>query len=97
MPTIKDITDLLISLKSQICDDDRASDDLDDTLPGMQVTIGYTPDDKSWDYQTGDNSFTGSAYGHPYWAVIDLYRKSNCRDLARDAVNELKDAIAMDS
>ena len=97
MPTIKDITDLLISLKSQICDDYRASDDPDDDdMPGMQVTISTNGND-TWNYQTGDNSFSGGCYGDPYWAVISLYRRSNCRDLAREAINELKDAMAWDS
>lgn len=95
MPTIQDITDLLISLKPDIADDFRASDDPDDTLPGMQVTI--STDGEQWNYQTGDNSFSGGCYGDPHWAVIYLYRRSNCRELAREAVNELRDAIAMDS
>ena len=91
MPTIKELSSLLVSLKAYIQDDFRASDD--DTLPGMQVTI--STDGESWNYQTGDNSFSGACYGDPHWAVIYLYRRSNCRDLARDAVNELKDQVAM--
>ena len=97
MPTIKDVTDLLISLKSDIQDDYRASCDPDDDMPGMQVTISYNPDGEQWHYQTGDNSFSGGCYGDPYWAVIYLYRRSNCRGLARDAINELKDMVAMAS
>lgn len=95
MPTIKDIADLLIALKSQICDDDRATDDIDDDTPGIQVTV--STNGNSWNYQTGDNSFSGGCYGDPYWAVIYLYRRSNCRDLAREAVNELRDLVVMDS
>ena len=92
MPTIKEISSLLVSLKAYIQDDFRASDD--DTLPGMQITIGYTPDG-SWDLQTGDNSFSGCAYGHPIWSVNALYRRSNCYDIAREIVNDLKDQVAM--
>jgi len=93
MPTIQDITDLLISLKSDIQDDFRASDDPEDTLPGIQVTV--STNGSEWHYQTGDNSYSGACYGDPYWSVIYLYRRSNCRELARDAVSELKDAIVI--
>ena len=34
------------------------------------LTVGYSPDTQSWGYQTGDNSFTGGAYGHPFWGVV---------------------------
>jgi hypothetical protein len=70
----------------------------DDTTPGMLVTIGFTPgdDDKdwSWSYQTGDNSFTGGAYGHAHWGVIYLNRRSNSRELAKGAVDEIGDSVA---
>lgn len=87
------ITKLLKVLKPEIMDDYRASDDYEDKTPGMCVTIGFTPasedKDLSWDYQTGDNSYTGGAYGHPHWAVISLYRTSNCTALAVEAVEQL--------
>lgn len=80
---------LLRSLKPDICDDYRASED--DETPGMQVTFGVTLGEDgslSWSYQTGDNSFTGGAYGHPVWAVVSLYRRSNSRELAKEAMEE---------
>lgn len=86
--TIKEVRELLISLKSDICDDYRIADDED--LPGIMVTIGYSPNG-DWDYQTGDNSFTGGAYGYPHWAVVYLYRRSNCTTLARNVIDELYD------
>lgn len=76
---------LFRSLKPEIGDDYRASDDCDDNTPGMQVTIGFTPSDNDgpagWHYQTGDNSYSGGAYGHAHWGVISLYRRSNCREI----------------
>lgn len=87
--TIKDVRELLISLKSDICDDYRIDDQ--DDLPGMMVTIGYSNGD--WGYQTGDNSFSGGAYGYPHWAVVYLYRRSNCRTLARDVIDQLWELI----
>jgi hypothetical protein len=87
--TINEIKELLISLKSDICDDYR-TDEKD--LPGMVVTIGYSPNG-DWDYQTGDNSFTGGAYGHPHWAVVHLYRRSNSLELARSVIDQLWELI----
>ena len=90
-------TRLFKSLKGDIGDDYRASDDDEDNTPGMSVTIGFTPADEdseaSWSYQTGDNSFTGGAYGHPNWAVISLYRRSNSRELAKDCANQIAELV----
>jgi len=88
LPPIGEIAKLLTQLKPDIGDDYRASDDPEDSTPGMQVTIG-ADETGAWSYQTGDNSYTGGAYGMPYWGVISLYRRSNCRDLARDAVDQI--------
>lgn len=90
-------TRLFKALKQDIGDDYRASEDAEDTLPGMQVTIGFTPADEdneaSWSYQTGDNSYTGGAYGHPHWAVVSLYRRSNSRELAEDCASQLAELM----
>lgn len=91
----RDIAKLLKSLKPDIGDEYRACED--DECPGMQVTIGATPDDDgnlAWHYQTGDNSYSGGAYSHAHWGVIYLYRRSNCVDLAKGAVGEIADSIA---
>lgn len=94
LPSIKDIRALLIELKSQIGDEYRASDDSEDTLSGMSVTIGWNDKTGDWSYQTGDNSYIGGAYSYPIWAVISLYRKSNSTDLAKDILNQLADQSA---
>lgn len=94
-------TRLFKSLKGQIGDEYRASDDPDDNTPGMCVTIGFTPtsEDKdcSWSYQTGDNSYSGGAYSHAHWAVISLYRRSNSRELAKQAADEIAESVASHS
>lgn len=92
----KDIEQLLKALKKEISNEYRASED--DTLPSMVVTIGATEPEVAgeaipWNYQTGNNSYTGGAYGFPHWAVICLYRRSNCKALAADAVQELAEAF----
>ena len=84
-------THLLKALKKDIGDDYRASEDPDDETPGMQVTFGVTIGEDgslSWSYQTGDNSYTGGAYGHPYWGVVSLYRRSRSREVAEEAMDD---------
>jgi hypothetical protein len=93
LPTIKELARLFVALKSNIGDDYRASDDPDDETPGMSVTIGASVDG-SWSYQTGDNSFTGGAYGHRHWAVVSLYRRSNSRELAREAREQIAESMS---
>lgn len=91
-------TELFKSLKQYISLECRASDDPLDNLPGMCVTIGFTPssDDSSssWHFQTGDNSYSGGAYGHPHWAVVSLYRKSNSTELAKDAADQIAESVS---
>jgi len=91
---VKQWTRLLINLKQSIADEYRASDE--DTAPGMQVTFGLGEDqdgELSWSYQTGDNSYTGGAYGFSAWGVVSLHRRSNCRELAEDAFSQAFDAM----
>ena len=86
----KDLRRLLIALKPDICDDYRESPD---DLPGFDVTIGLDADCDAWDYQTGDNSFSGGAYAFPYWGVGRLCRRSNCTELAAQIVADAIEQI----
>ena len=85
-----ELQSLLIRLKAEISDDFRAYEE--DSMPGMLVTIG-TDGNGGWDYQTGDNSYSGSAYHYPHWAVVALYRRSNCIDVADDIRDQLASLI----
>jgi len=40
---------------------------------GLDLTIGYDPIRKNWDYQTGDNSYTGACYHYPIWGVATIF------------------------
>ena len=84
---------LVMHVKRHIADDYRASDDPDDNTPGIYLTVGAN-ENGDWDYQTGDNSFTGGAYGYPHWAVVSVYRKSNSRELAREIQDQLADLMS---
>jgi len=84
---------LLVSLKRDIDDDFRATDDPCDDKPGMQVTFACDDDVTTWNYQTGDNSYSGGCYSLPHWGVVSLYRNSNCKLLAADAMSEILDGV----
>ena len=85
-PTIRELSELVRSIKPHILDDYIAEDE---TLPGIDLTIGFDPETSAWSYQTGDNSFTGGAYGYPVWAVTRIYRRSDSRELARELIEQL--------
>ena len=65
--------------------------------PCVDVTIGCTFDFTegciTWSYQTGDNSFTGGAYGHPEWFTASIFGRSNCNDIAKDLIEEIEGRI----
>lgn len=93
LPELSEIRSLLIHLKSTIQDDYRSSEfDDEDSRPSMCVTIGADGKGR-WSYQTGDNSYTGGAYGYPHWAVVTLDRRSNCTSVANEVLDQLADLI----
>ena len=63
----------------------------------VQLTIGATilPDGSvSWGYQTGDNSFTGGAYGHATWGVAWISHESDPEEIAGEILDEIADQIS---
>lgn len=90
LPPLKDLAALVKSIKSDIEPEFRAFDE--DDIPGIQLTVGASPNG-DWDYQTGDNSYSGGAYFHPAWGVVGVYRRSNARDVARDLQNQIAEAL----
>jgi hypothetical protein len=69
----------------------------DGDIPGIDVTIGCTFDfddaSISWSYQTGDNSYTGGAYGHPEWFTCSVMKRTNCKELANEIIDEIHGRI----
>ncbi len=93
LPLIKDLAELIKSLKPTIGDEYRASEfDSEDDLPSMLLTVGWSAESGDWDWQTGDNSYSGGAYFHSTWATVAIYRRSNSKELARDIRNQLSEA-----
>ena len=84
----RDMEALLKSLKPTIQDDFRTHEEA--TIPGLAVTIGahFGPEGIVWDFQTGDNSYSGPAYFYRNWGVVDLHRRDNCRRLAEVIIDQ---------
>jgi len=89
LPLIKDLLPLIKNVKSHIADDYRAFEG--DDIPGIQLTVGWNQDSGEWDYQTGDNSYSGAAYHYPTWGVVGVYPRSNALEIARDIRQQLAD------
>ena len=62
-----------------------------DSMEGLCLTVGYNPKSKEWDYQTGDNSYTGAAYHYPVWGVTTIFPRSRSKELAKEIVNQILD------
>jgi hypothetical protein len=90
LPTLTELAELVRSIKRDIGDDYQAFEN-DDT-PGIQLTIGCD-EEGNWDYQTGDNSYSGAAYHYPHWAVVGVYRRSNSKEVARDIRDQLAELL----
>ena len=90
LPTIENLSGLIKEIKPFIADSYLADGE---TIPGIDLTIGFDPDTSDWSYQTGANDFTGGAYGYPVWATTRIYRRSNSRELARELREQLAEQI----
>ena len=84
---LKDLYALTRAIKQDIQDDYLAFEG--DEVPGIQLTIGWTPETDDLVISDRRQQFTGGAYGHPIWAVAGVYRDSNCLDIAKDLINQL--------
>jgi len=85
---VNEVAELIADLIPTIADDYRATDGLDDDVPGMAVTIA-SDDCETWTYQTGDNSYSGGCYGYHHWGVGTVYRDSDPKAVAEDLVEDL--------
>jgi hypothetical protein len=83
---VDNITLLVTRLIPTINDDYRASED-DDT-PSMMLTVGA--DNAGWNYQTGDNSYTGGAYSYATWGIGYITRDSDPAVVAEGIASDLE-------
>jgi hypothetical protein len=65
-----------------------------DFMDGMELTIGWNPDTDGWNYQTGDNSFHGAAYGYPIWSLATIDADTDCKSVAVELIDQLEEIHA---
>jgi hypothetical protein len=82
-----DIKEFLHTYWSDFNRDAYEYDDLD-------ITFATNDRGDTWNYQTGDNSFTGACYCLPHWAVTTITTNSDIDSLYDDIINQLEDAVA---
>lgn len=66
-------------------------DEEDEYVTETYIDLTVGADQNGWNYQTGDNSFTGGAYGYANWAVVTVFPDSVDELVAQDIVNQLLD------
>jgi hypothetical protein len=88
-PSIESIASLIRELKPTILDEYRAYENDESDEPSMLLTVGCDTETGWWGWQTGDNSFTGGAYGFPIWGCAAITRRCNSREFAREIIAEL--------
>ena len=91
LPTIKELREFFIELKQTLRDDYRSVyADEEDTTPSMDVMIYWGPG-KSWRYHTGAVDYFAGDGERPHQAVIEITRRSNSTELAREVRSQLLD------
>jgi len=61
----------------------------------IDLTIAVNDEGDRWNYQTGDNSYTGGAYGLPHWAVVTIDIDTDRDDLVRDIFEQFSEIEVM--
>lgn len=74
---------ITILIKEEYCGSEEEEED----PSGLCLTVG-TNDGSSWGYQTGDNSFTGGAYGFQHWAVLYIYEDSIPAEVVKEIFSQ---------
>lgn len=90
LPPRKEIAALIRAVRADISPEFRAFED--DDRSGICLTVGAN-DRGNWSYQTGDNSFTGGAYGFPAWGVGYIYKDTNSLTEADEILGQLEDFL----
>ena len=69
-------------------------------LEEMQVTVASSGDtceitgSVEWGYQTGDNSYTGGAYGYNHWGTGWVSKDTDIEELAIDLISQIEEGLA---
>lgn len=88
--TVENLVAVINAVKKEI-DDDMIQEGGDE--PSIQITISTDRACGQWSYQTGDNCYSGSCYGDPYWGVGRIHRDTDASELVRELIEDLANQI----
>jgi len=91
-PHPNDLRELVEHAKACSIEPESRACDEEDT-PGICLTVGWNHKTGKWDWQTGDNTYSGRAYGYPIWAFVDLHADTDAQTAASDILAQLEDQI----
>ena len=86
-----DLLDVIRYAISTVDPDDFEGEHEDD-IAYNDLTVGMN-DSGEWSFQTGDNSFTGGAYGYAHWAVVSVFEDSDPEEVFQEVVSQLEDLL----
>ena len=74
----------------------------DEEIECLQLTVGSHGDedydgDIQFGCQTGDNSYTGAAYGYRCWGIAYIYDDTDSKETAVVLAGQLSEQIAYDT
>ena len=77
---------------------DQATEILIDYSPDLMEDVSLqmtfaSEDLESLHFQSGDNSFFGDCYGVANWGVVEVYKDSDLKQLAIDAIEQIADGF----
>ena len=85
----KEIKEHLLSLKSDDNYSYYMSVNCEETEgEGLSLTYSCNDEMTEWNWQSGDNSYTGGAYGLPHWAVVNVQLRDNVNDIVNEIFSQ---------
>lgn len=60
---------------------------------GLDITFSTNDAGDQWNYQTGDNSYTGGCYSLPHWAIATIYEETDPLELYEDITSQLVELL----
>ena len=96
-PSKSEVIELLEELLSHVNEDMEDGMDITIASDGKVCDVTGSVD---WNYQTGDNSYTGGCYGYWNWAVGTIEQNMcdcDIEDLALNLIDQLEEGLAYDA
>lgn len=88
-----EVVQYIAELQKQIEPEFRAEGMEDEDYPSMDLTLAINDEGTIWTIQTGDRSYSGAAYGLPYWGIATLTEDDSPEQVFRELVASLEDVI----